>query len=205
MCCNEPALPPLLGQSIHQFVKTLGRLRIEVPGGLVRHDQTGLVKQATRHGHPLLLAAGELVGLVADPIRQPYRIEELLGPRADLRGGEARDQPRHHHVFQRTELGQAGGETGRRTRCADCGILPVRNPRDRTRSLRRNPPSRASACPGSRRCGAGYFSPPPTRQGSRGSRRASRPGRPRAGREGPARDWRSPSRFRGRGRSTHSS
>ena len=48
-----------LAQQLHH---RLAVLRVEVPGGLVGEQDRGLPDQRARHGHALLLAAGELAG-----------------------------------------------------------------------------------------------------------------------------------------------
>jgi hypothetical protein len=59
---------------------------VQVAGGLVGQDQLGLVHEGPRDGHPLLLAAGELVGSVVGAAAQPDRLEEGAGPAMALGG-----------------------------------------------------------------------------------------------------------------------
>ena len=62
-----------------------GELRVQGGGGLVEAENVRFQGQGPGDGHPLLLAAGELVGVVPLPVRQPHLCQQcpallLQGP-----------------------------------------------------------------------------------------------------------------------------
>jgi hypothetical protein len=75
-------------------------------GGFVGQQQGGAVDDRPGDGHPLLLAAGELVGFVVQPLAQPHLLQGCHGPLAPLPMGHPRIHHRQHHVLQGGELGQ---------------------------------------------------------------------------------------------------
>ena len=54
-------------------------LRVEVPRRLVGEQDARSPDHRPRHGDPLALAAGQLVGPVAEAVREPDLVERLLG------------------------------------------------------------------------------------------------------------------------------
>ena len=74
-----------------------GVLVVEIAGRLIRQHQLGLIGQGSRDGDPLLLAAGELPGIVCQPMAQADALQEFfcqiaVGPRSE---GHA-----EQHVFE---------------------------------------------------------------------------------------------------------
>ena len=67
-------------QLVEQAHHVAGRHRVEVAGRLVGQDQVGVGHQGPGHGHPLLLAAGQLAGPVVDPVGQADPLERREGP-----------------------------------------------------------------------------------------------------------------------------
>jgi hypothetical protein len=61
----------------------LGRPLVQVPRRLVGQQEQRLVHQRARDGHPLPLAAGELVRIGARLVRQPHLREHAVGARRD--------------------------------------------------------------------------------------------------------------------------
>ena len=59
-------------------------LGVEVAGRLVGEQQRGRGDQRPGHGDPLLLAAGELVRLVVDPVGEAHQLERGERPPAPL-------------------------------------------------------------------------------------------------------------------------
>src|SRR5690606_6095426 len=59
---KEERNAPLRVELLHEFDQGESRFRVQVGRGLVRQDHAGLGRQGPGHRHPLLLAAGELVG-----------------------------------------------------------------------------------------------------------------------------------------------
>ena len=72
--------------------------RVEVAGRLVGQQDFGLVYQRPGDGHPLLLAAGKLPGLVGGPLLQPDGPQRLQRRFPDF--GTIRIDERQFHVFQ---------------------------------------------------------------------------------------------------------
>ena len=64
-----------------------GQLRVQGGGGLVEAEDVRFQGQRTGDGHPLLLAAGELVGIVPRPVAQAHLGQQLLGLGLDLLTG----------------------------------------------------------------------------------------------------------------------
>ena len=59
-------------EGLHDFD---ARAAVEVAGWLVGEEQRGLIDERTGDGHALLLAAGELVRMMAGPSAQPDGFE----------------------------------------------------------------------------------------------------------------------------------
>ena len=80
-----------------------GKLRIQGGGGLVEAQHVRLHAQSPGDGHPLLLAAGELVGIVARPVGQAHLLQQSQPPVPDVRlrfAGCLDQTPGQGHVFQ---------------------------------------------------------------------------------------------------------
>ena len=72
---DEDRREPEVFLEFHQpFAEVLADLRIDGAEGFVEQQHAGLGRQGTRDGHPLALAAGELVG---KPPLQPAQIQQL--------------------------------------------------------------------------------------------------------------------------------
>ena len=78
-------------------------LAVEVAGGLVGEDQLGLRHEGARHGDALLLAAGELGRIVAEPMVESHRLERRAGAFERVR--PSRQFQRHGDVLQRRHGG----------------------------------------------------------------------------------------------------
>ena len=94
-----------------------GQLRVEGAGGLIEAEDVRVERQCAGDGHPLLLTAGKLVGVVACPLRQAHLGQQVTGLcfQLDVDGlfvglvvGLLLCQklPRQYHVFQRGVLGE---------------------------------------------------------------------------------------------------
>ena len=94
-----------------------GQLRVKGAGGLIEAEDVRVERQCAGDGHPLLLTAGELVGVVACPLRQAHLGQQVTGLCFQLGvdglfvglvvGLLLRQKlPRQHHVFQRGVLGE---------------------------------------------------------------------------------------------------
>ena len=89
----------------------LGQQRVEGGGGLVEAEDFRVERQRAGNGHPLLLAAGKLVGVGGFPIRQAHLLQQLPGvggglflvalQHADL---GLRQVPQHVHMGEQVEV-----------------------------------------------------------------------------------------------------
>jgi len=94
--------------------------RIEVAGRLVGEQDRGLADQCTRYGHALLLATGELRGIVTRAVRHADALQSLLDTAAAF--GTADLGPigeRQLHVFP---YGQTTDQVERLEHETDLGI-----------------------------------------------------------------------------------
>ena len=94
-----------------------GELRVQGGGGLVKAEDVRLQRQRPGDGHALLLAAGELPGIVLHAVLQAHLLEQRLGLRLDplphgplvglvFRGLLRQQLHRQHHVFESRVLGE---------------------------------------------------------------------------------------------------
>lgn len=81
-------------------------VRVQRAGGLVGQDDRRVAHQRPRDGNALLLAAGELIGLVPDLVAQAHLLQHGAGAAVALGAGDARIHQRHLHVFQQVQPGQ---------------------------------------------------------------------------------------------------
>src|SRR5438105_4885377 len=80
--------------------------RVEVAGGLVGDDEPRLVHEGPCDGDALLLAAGELTGILVELAGQSDGLQRLAAARLDDRAGLAEDAEREGHVLVNGQLGQ---------------------------------------------------------------------------------------------------
>ena len=81
-------------------------LGVEVAGGLVGQDDRGVVDQGAGNGHPLLLAARQLVGVVPQALPQPELFEDGLRPLLPLGAPDAGEHERQGNVLDRRQARQ---------------------------------------------------------------------------------------------------
>ena len=67
--------PPFLVKRMEGRHDVDARLGVEIPGGLVREQETGAVDQRARNGDALLLSTGELARVMRRPLRKAHRVE----------------------------------------------------------------------------------------------------------------------------------
>src|SRR5205814_1702352 len=84
----------------------LARLQIEVAGRLVGQEEQRIGQQGPRDGHPLLLAAGELIRKMLRARRESQLAEETVRLLHRTLRLHSSDPPWHGHVLQRRELRQ---------------------------------------------------------------------------------------------------
>src|SRR5690606_26410380 len=78
--------------------------RIEIAGWLVGQQNRRVVGQRARDGDALLLAAGELRGIVVGALRQAHLLEQRAGSRRGL--ADAGDLHGYEHVLERRQRRQ---------------------------------------------------------------------------------------------------
>ncbi len=98
-------------------------LAVEVAGRLVGDDDRGVGDEGARDGHALLLAAGELVGVVLHAVREAHERERHLDPLAPFAARERGEQERQLHVLERVQHRHQVVELEHE---ADVGGSPVR-------------------------------------------------------------------------------
>ncbi len=92
-----------LAEDLHHF---FAGAAVERAGGLVREDHLAAVHQRARDTHALLLAAGELPGLVAHAVLHAQPGEDGLGTLVARLASDARIDRRHFGIAQRGEIAQ---------------------------------------------------------------------------------------------------
>jgi len=76
--------------------------RVEIAGRLVGEQQRRVVHQRPRDGDTLLLASGELIRMVAQPVAEAHGLQRVGGALPALRGGHlARVEQRELDVLER--------------------------------------------------------------------------------------------------------
>ncbi len=88
-------------ETLEQRDDLLAGLQVEVAGGLVGQDDGGVVGEGPGDGDALLLAAGELEGLVAVALPEADLLEQLHALQSALVVGHAGEDHRQGHVLQR--------------------------------------------------------------------------------------------------------
>ena len=107
----------LLGQVPDDLEHLAGELRVQGGGGLVKAEDIRVERQGPGDGHPLLLAAGELAGVVAGPLGEAHFGQQLPAFGLDLLQNLlfvllevglllGQQFPGQGHVFQRRVLGK---------------------------------------------------------------------------------------------------
>jgi hypothetical protein len=79
---------------------------VERGGGLVRKQYAGSPRQHSREGHPLPLAAGELIHQVPADVVQTHGGQRVRGPTLGLTGGHPGVEQRQHDVLRRGQHGR---------------------------------------------------------------------------------------------------
>src|SRR5918996_3800142 len=94
-----------LGVELTKQLHHLGAVpRVEVAGGLVGQKHERLARHRARHRDALLLAAGELRGIVMDPVEQPDPLQRLVHQGPALGGGHAAVLQRQLDVVEHVEV-----------------------------------------------------------------------------------------------------
>ena len=94
-----------LDRQLEQAQHVLAGLAVQVAGGLVGQDDGRLGNQRPRDGHPLLPAAGKLVGEGVQPVLQAQQLHNLA--KEGLVGAGTGEAQREQDVFPD---GQGGDE-----------------------------------------------------------------------------------------------
>ena len=115
----------LLVQLLEQGHHLPAGLLIQRAGGLVGQQDRGVAHQRPGDGHALLLAAGELVGVVVHAVGKAHALQHLLRALLALAGRHARVDQRQLHVLLGRHPGQQLGvlEDEAHLLAADAGQL----------------------------------------------------------------------------------
>ncbi len=89
------------GQHLHHRIAVRG---VEIAGGFVREDDLRIGDERPRHGHALLLAAGELLGHVLRAMREAHFLERHGDAPLALGGGHPPVDERHLHVLRDVQV-----------------------------------------------------------------------------------------------------
>src|SRR5919204_2490292 len=81
----------------------LARVRVEVPGRLVREDDGGPGNDGPSDRHPLALAAGQLIWPVPQPLSKPDALQRRSGQLAPCYRGHAAVEQPVGHVLERAQ------------------------------------------------------------------------------------------------------
>ena len=65
-------------QSMHQIQNLSGRLRVEVTGRFVSHDQSRIRHNGSRYGNSLFLTTGQLPRIVINAIAESHDFQSRL-------------------------------------------------------------------------------------------------------------------------------
>ena len=117
---RHAAFPGLAEQEVGDL--PAGRL-VEIAGRLVGDQHQRIGRQRAGNRHALLLAAGQLAGIVGDAVAEPDRLELARGDRE--RVAMAGEFQRHRDVFQRRHVGDQmeGLEDDADIAAPECGDL----------------------------------------------------------------------------------
>src|SRR5262249_30867240 len=94
----------LLGELVEVVEHRLRRVRVEVAGRLVGQQPARRIGERAGDGDALLLAAGELGGLVAGAFGQTKLRQEIPGARLGRYAALTGDHLRQRHIVERREL-----------------------------------------------------------------------------------------------------
>jgi hypothetical protein len=98
---RHAALPVKLFQETEDRAGGVG---VEIAGRLVRKEETRTSREGARDRDTLLLASGEGAGPVVSPLPEADAVENVRGPAARLRRGQAGDAVRKRDILLRGEL-----------------------------------------------------------------------------------------------------
>src|SRR5262245_48030716 len=91
---HDDSLPHLAVEPLEEEEDLIGVPRVEIPGRLVGHEERGIADEGPRDRHALLLAAGELAGIVTLAAREPDQLEREADALLPLRSREPRQEER---------------------------------------------------------------------------------------------------------------
>ena len=101
---DDERLSELVAQVEEELVKLGLVLGVERAGRLVGEHHRRTVHQGARHGHTLLLAAGEFGRLVRRAVGEAHKLKQFHGAAARLLRRLAADVGRNHDVLKSREL-----------------------------------------------------------------------------------------------------
>ena len=86
-------------QLVKQCHNLVARLRIQVPGGFIRKEHRRMSRHRPGNGHPLLLAAGQLIRAVVPPSVELHPFQRRSGPFSSLPCRHALVNHRELHIL----------------------------------------------------------------------------------------------------------
>src|SRR5579885_564869 len=104
MGSDDEGLARLRAQIGDELEDILAVFRVQVARRLIGNHKGRVGRQRAGNGDALLLAAGKLVGPVAEPVRQAHQFKQFLRPRR-WRAGVLADIQRHLDIFLRRQRG----------------------------------------------------------------------------------------------------
>jgi hypothetical protein len=110
---HHDGLAQLAVQLVQQVQHLFAGGAVEVAGGLVGDDQRRVGHQGAGDGHALLLAAGQLVGVVVGAVGQAHHGQRRQPRGAALARRQAGQQQRQLHVLEGASAPASGCRTGR--------------------------------------------------------------------------------------------
>ena len=96
---QQDRLSQFIPQFREQVEYLLGGVGVEVPGGLVGHDERRIGDDRPGDPHPLLLAAGELAGTMAEAVGQADQLQRRQHLAAPLRRRQRQQEQRQLDVL----------------------------------------------------------------------------------------------------------
>ena len=95
---------PLIAKLVQDRHHLFAGMAVERAGWLIREDHLPTVHQGTGNTHALLLAAGQLRGLILHPLRQPQARQQHLRALEAFFPLDARIDRRNFHVLRGIEV-----------------------------------------------------------------------------------------------------
>ncbi len=83
-----------------QLVQLFLIMRIQTSGRLIRQHHRRMIDERTGNGNPLLLATGQLIGLVRSAFRQSHEVQYFGSRRSGFLLSHSGNESRYHYILQ---------------------------------------------------------------------------------------------------------